>query len=126
MPDVTGWRVNAARTRLSAQPLSAQVIYKPATPGQRVDVVLRQYPKSGTLSSFDRVTLVLAKPLHGTVPRLAGLKVGNARAKLARLKLRAKVRFAAGKPGRVVAQFPRAGVAAAPGMTVHLRVGFSG
>jgi beta-lactam-binding protein with PASTA domain len=123
---VTGWKVDAARARLSAQPLQAQVIYKPASPGQRVDVVLRQFPKSGTLSSFDKVTLVLAKPLHGTVPNVVGLKLAKARSRLGKLKLRVRVGFDSGKPGRVVTQFPRAGVAAAPGMRVQLRVGAAG
>jgi membrane peptidoglycan carboxypeptidase len=126
VPDVTGWTVRAARTRLSAQPLSTQIIYKPAAAGQRVDVVLRQYPRGGTLSSFDKVTLVLAKPLHGTVPRLVGLDLRRARAKLRGLKLRPAVSFGAGEPGRVVSQAPRPGVAAAPGMTVRVKVGAAG
>jgi penicillin-binding protein 1A len=126
VPDVTGLEVAAARTRLSAQPLTAQVIYKPAAAGQRTDVVLRQYPASGTLSSFDKVTLVLAKPLHGRVPSVVGLKLAQARAKLGKVRLQTAVSFADGKPRRVVSQAPRAGVAAAPGMTIHLRVGKSG
>ena len=73
VPNVVGYSISAARVRLEAQPLTPQVIYKPAKPGQRVDVVLRQFPRAGTLSSFDRVTVVLAKPLHGTVPKLVGL-----------------------------------------------------
>jgi membrane peptidoglycan carboxypeptidase len=126
VPNVTGLRLTAARTRLSAQPLAAQVIYQPAAPGQRTDVVLRQYPKNGTLSSFDKVTLVLAKPLHGRVPKIVGLTVAEARRRLAKLKLEAAVRFGDGKPGRVLAQRPSAGVAAAPGMRVLLSVGKSG
>jgi penicillin-binding protein 1A len=126
VPDVTGWTVSAARSRLSAQPLSTQIIYKPAAAGQRVDVVLRQFPRTGTLSSFDKVTLVLAKPLHGTVPRVVGLRLGRARAKLSRVRLRAAVDFGGGKPGRVLSQTPRAGVAAAPGMTVRVKVGAAG
>jgi beta-lactam-binding protein with PASTA domain len=126
VPDVTGLKVDAARARLSAQPLSAQVIYKPATAGQRTDVVLRQYPKSGTLSSFDKVTLVLAKPLHGTVPSIVGLSLPQARAKLGKAHLHTAISFGHGKPGRIVSQAPRAGVAAAPGMTIHLRVGKPG
>jgi penicillin-binding protein 1A len=126
VPDVTGWKLGAARARLSAQPLQAQVIYKPASPGQRVDVVLRQFPQSGTLSSFEKVTLVLAKPLHGTVPNVVGLKLAKARSRLGKLKLRVRVGFDSGKPGRVVTQFPRAGVAAAPGMRIQLRVGAAG
>src|SRR5258705_13441333 len=126
VPNLIGWHVDAARARLSAQPLTAQVIYKPATPGQRIGVVVRQYPKGGTLSSFGRVTIVLAKPLHGTVPSIVGLNLRQARAKLHKLKLQSRIRFADGKAGRVVAQEPRAGVAAAPGMTVLLRVGKTG
>ncbi|MEP6812456.1 MAG: PBP1A family penicillin-binding protein [Actinomycetota bacterium] len=126
VPNVIGWRVDAAQARLSAQPLTAQVIYKPATPGQRVGVVVRQYPKGGTLSSFSRVTIVLAKPLHGIVPKIVGLNLRQARAKLHKLRLQSRIRFGDGKSGRVVAQEPRAGVAAAPGMTIRIRVGKSG
>jgi penicillin-binding protein 1A len=126
VPNVVGWRLDAARVRLGAQPLTAQVIYKPATPGQRVDVVLKQFPRAGRLSSFDKVTLVLAKPLHGTVPKIVGLNLRQARTKLRKVKLEASVRFGHGKPGKVVSQDPRAGVAAAPGMTVRVRVGAAG
>ena len=66
VPNVIGLRLDAARVRLEAQPLTPQVIYSPAKAGQRLNVVLRQFPKAGTLSSFGHVTLVLAKPLHGT------------------------------------------------------------
>src|SRR5438445_7353472 len=52
VPNVVGWHLDAARVRLAAQPLTPQVIYEPATAGQRVDVVVRQFPKGGTLSSF--------------------------------------------------------------------------
>ena len=117
VPNVVGWTVTSARTRLEAQPLTTQLVYKPATPGQRVGVVLKQFPAGGTLSSFDKVTLVLAKPLHGVVPKTVGLSVRAARLRLAKLKL---VPHVVGKKGRVVAQRPKAGVAAAPGMTVQL------
>jgi penicillin-binding protein 1A len=126
VPNLIGWSVSAARARLAAQPLNAQVIYKPAAPGERVGVVVKQFPRTGTLSSYQRVTLVLAKPLHGTVPKLVGLRLPQARAKLKKLKLRPAVELAAGKPGQVVSQKPRAGVAAAPGMTVRVQVGKAG
>jgi penicillin-binding protein 1A len=126
VPNVVGWRIDSARARLAGQPLTPQVIYKPAQAGQRVDIVLRQFPRGGTLSSFQKVTLVLAKPLHGRVPKLVGLSLRQAQRKLQRLRLRASVRFAAGKPGRVVSQTPQAGVAAAPGMTVLVKVGAAG
>jgi penicillin-binding protein 1A len=119
VPNVVGWNVDSARTRLASQPLSTQLVYKPASAGQRVGVVLRQFPDGGTLSSFDKVTLVLAKPLHGLVPKTIGLTLRAARTRLAKLKLVPQV---TGKAGRVVSQQPRAGVAAAPGMKVRLVV----
>jgi penicillin-binding protein 1A len=127
VPNVIGWHVAAARVRLAAQPLTPQVIYKPATAGQRTDIVLSQFPKTGTLSSFDRVTIVLAKPLHGTVPKVVGLAWPKADAKLRRLQLHVTVvRSGRGRLGRVLAQSPRSGVAAAPGMKVTLTLGSAG
>ena len=122
VPDVVGSTLPAARARLEAQPLTPQLVYKPATGGQRVGVVLRQFPKGGTLSSFDKVTLVLAKPLHGLVPQTIGLTLSAARKKLKHLKLVPAVAFGSGRAGRVVSQSPRAGVAATPGMKVLIVV----
>ncbi|HJX46580.1 MAG TPA: PBP1A family penicillin-binding protein [Gaiellaceae bacterium] len=128
VPNVVGWKLSSARVRLEAQPLTPQLIYKPATAGQRIGTVLRQYPAGGNLSSFDKVTLVLAKPLHGVVPLLVGLSLPAARTKLARLKLQPTVSFgtaakqAKAKAGHVLSQVPRPGVAAAPGMKVRLVV----
>jgi len=126
VPNVVGLRVARARTRISAQPLTPQVIYKPATAGERVGVVLRQFPRTGTLSSYGRVTIVLAKPMHGTVPRIVGLDVSRARAALRQHKLKFTVVSAPGKPGQVLWQKPAGGVAAAPGMTVRIKVGAAG
>jgi penicillin-binding protein 1A len=123
VPNVVGWRISAARVRLASMPLTPQVIYKPAKPGQRTDIVVRQFPSNGTLSSFGRVTVVLAKPLHGTVPKIVGLRWQKASPKLSRLGLHVTVLFGKGKPGRVLAQSPRGGVAAAPGMKVSVTVG---
>src|SRR5262249_303018 len=123
VPNVVGRNIAAARTRLEAQPLTPQLVYKPAAAGQRVGVVLRQFPAGGTLSSFDKVTLVLAKPLHGVVPRTVGLTLGAARTRLTKLKLVPRV---TGTSGHVVSQQPAAGVAAAPGMTVRLVVRSAG
>ncbi len=121
VPDVVGQRLAPAEERLRAQPLTPVPIYKPAAPRQRPGIVLRQYPPGGTLSSFDEVKLVLAKPLHGVVPSVVGLPLATARSRLARLQLRTRV-LPAGASGRVVSQTPRAGVAAAPGMIVRLAV----
>ncbi len=122
VPNVVGLTLASAQARLEAQPLTPQLVFQPASPGQRVGAVLRQFPSGGTLSSFAHVTLVLAKPLHGLVPRVVGLSLRLARARLARMGLSPTVRFGAGTPGRVLAQEPLAGVAAAPGMTVQLVV----
>jgi penicillin-binding protein 1A len=128
VPNVVGWKLPAARVRLEAQPLKPQLVYKPASAGQRVNTVLRQYPAGGNLSSFDPVTLVLAKPQHGLVPRIVGLSLPAARAKLTKLKLLPAVAFGVApkrtttKPGHVISQVPRPGVAAAPGMKVQLVV----
>jgi membrane peptidoglycan carboxypeptidase len=123
VPRVVGQTLKAAEARLALQPLTAEAVYKPARPLQRVDIVLRQYPAKGRLSSFDKVTLVVAKPLHGVVPKVVGMPLRNARAKLRRVKLAPRVgRWSEGPSGRVTAQTPPAGVAAAPGMKVMLVV----
>jgi penicillin-binding protein 1A len=127
VPNVVGLGINRARVRLSAQPLTPLVIYKPATPGEPVGVVLKQFPKTGTLESYGRVRVVLAKALHGVVPRTVGLDEQQARTLLETKKLKVTVVHGGkGKAGRVVAQKPNGGVAAAPGMTVRITVGAGG
>jgi hypothetical protein len=126
VPRVVGERLADAKARLEAQPLTPELIYKPAAPRQRVDVVVGQFPQRGTLSSYDTVTLVLAKPLHGTVPRVVGEQVAAARARLRARKLRPVVRVVPAerreRPGTVIEQTPDPGVAAAPNMPVMLVV----
>jgi membrane peptidoglycan carboxypeptidase len=117
VPSVIGSTYDEARARLAAQPLTPVVVYKPATAGQRVGVVVGQLPRRGRLSSYDKVTLVFAKPIHGVVPRVVGLKVAKAQRRLSKLDLRLEVR---GTGSRVVAQRPHWGVAAWPGMPVTL------
>jgi penicillin-binding protein 1A len=128
VPDVRGETLTAAKARLYQQPLLTTVVYKPARPGQRVTVVIGQIPLGGTLSAWDKVRLVLPKAQHGVVPRLVGLTVARARARLVRLKL--DVRLEGGRTGKIVAQQPHWGVAAAPGMrlvlSVERRVGKAG
>ena len=87
-------------------------------------IVLDQFPRKGRLSSYDKVTLVLAKPLDGVVPKVTGLSLDGARRRLqARGLVAAIERYAKGRAGRVLAQTPDAGVAAAPHMKVKLVVG---
>ena len=128
VPNVVGLGIDRARVRLSAQPLTPLVIYKPAAPGEPVGVVLKQFPQTGTLASFGRVRLVLAKALHGVVPRTVGLEEQQARTLLETKKLKVAIVHvrAKGKAGRVLAQKPSGRVAAAPGMTVRLMVGSGG
>ena len=123
VPDLVGQPVQAARSRLSGQPLTPSVVYKVAKPGQRLNIVLGQQPRKGRLSAYDRVTLVVAKPTHGVVPRLVGMPLERAQRKCERRGLKIEVEEASqGPPGRVVFQLPRAGVAAAPGMLVRIAV----
>jgi penicillin-binding protein 1A len=127
VPRVVGDTVRLALQRLVAQPLTPSYVYKPAKPGQRLNVVLAQYPSHGTLSSYDRVMLVVPRALHGVVPNVVGLKLRRARSTLRKLGLNVRVvRFTSGKPGRVVSQSPHAGVAAARNLEVRLIVGRNG
>ena len=124
IPRVVGMTLTRAKLRLAGQPLTSNLVYKPAQPRQRLDLVLDQFPRRGRLSSWDAVTLVLAKPLHGVVPHVVGLPVRQARARLRARGLVPMVeRFADGRAGTILAQIPNGGVAAAPGMKVRLVVG---
>jgi penicillin-binding protein 1A len=124
IPRVVGMTVARAKLRLAGQPLTANIVYKPARPKQRIDLVLDQFPRRGRASSWDTVTLVLAKPLHGIVPNVIGLSLRDARVRLRRHGLVASVeRFSDGRAGAVLAQAPVAGVAAVPRMSVRLVVG---
>jgi penicillin-binding protein 1A len=126
VPSVIGLGLDDATAALSSGPLRTQAIYKPALPGQRVGVVVGEIPRIGSyLLPFDTVRLVLAKPLHGTVPSVVGLPTQAALEKLASRRLKPTVDgLVADGSGteRVVSQQPRAGVAAAPGLGVKLVV----
>jgi penicillin-binding protein 1A len=128
VPDVVGENILRAKERLGLQPLKAQVVYRPAAPLQRTGVVVAQIPRRGTLSSYDKVTLVLAKPQHGVVPGVVGRPLLAAQRELKRMKLASKVvkTKPGGRAGRVLFQAPRGGVAAAPGMLVRLVVSRGG
>jgi penicillin-binding protein 1A len=124
VPDVVGDSLHQAQAVLAAQPLNATLVYRPAEPRQRVGFVVKQFPAGGGhLSSGGRVTLVLPKALHGVVPKLVGMTLDRARARLAPLKLEITT-SPSDVPGsaRIVAQSPRAGTASAPGMGIRLSV----
>jgi penicillin-binding protein 1A len=117
VPNVVGQTYADARARLEAQPLTPEVVYRPADPQETLGFIVKQIPPRGYLSSHSKVTIVLAKPTHGVVPRVVGLGLRAARPRLARLKLRPVVY---GRGSAIVRQAPRGGVAAAPGMLVRL------
>jgi len=124
VPSVVGQPVRLALQTLVASPLTPSYVYKPAEAGQKLGVVVAQYPKKGRLSSYDRVMLVVPRATHGVVPKVVGLKLTKARQRLRKLNLDPRVTsLTDGDPGRVLAQRPRAGVAAAANMTVKLVVG---
>jgi penicillin-binding protein 1A len=116
IPDVVGQPLAAARSRLQGQPLTPVVVYKPAKTGDRTGYVVGQFPRRGTASAYDKITLVAEKSLHGVVPRVVGMSVARARAKLARLHLAVHV----DGRGKVAKQSLRPGTAAAPGLEITL------
>ena len=71
------------RRASSGQPLTPAIIYRPAKPGERLGVVVGQFPQQGTASAYDKITIVLAKSLHGAIPKVVGLQL-SARAGEAR------------------------------------------
>ncbi len=121
VPRVVGMSVSAATARLLTQPLLTTIVYRPATPGEPLGVVIGQLPKLGaTLSAYDHVTLIVPKATYGAVPRLVGLTVPQARARLAKAKL--GIHLIGGQSGQVIAQSPAPNVAAWKGLRVTLTV----
>jgi hypothetical protein len=66
------------------------------------------------------VTLVLPKSLHGSIPKLVGLSLTRAQARIARLHL--DVRVEGGSSGKVTWHSRRPQTAAAPGLRLTLTV----
>jgi penicillin-binding protein 1A len=120
IPDTVGMTLADARSRLEGQPLTPQVVYKPARTGERIDLVVRQFPARGTASAGDRITIVLRKSLHNVVPDVVGLPLQRAEAKLAKARL--DVRTKGATRGKVIAQSIHPRTASAPGETIVLTV----
>jgi penicillin-binding protein 1A len=126
VPRVVGATIERAEAKLASMPLEAEIITRPAKPGERLDVVVDQYPKSGTLSSFDTVRIVIPKPDGElvAVPRVVGLTIERAREILTGRGLIPVVEsLAEGGGVRVLAQSPRVSITARRGTVVRLRVG---
>jgi penicillin-binding protein 1A len=120
IPDVVGQPLAAAKSRLAGQPLRATVVYKPAKAGDRVGYVVGQFPRRGTASAYDKITLISEKSRSGVVPSVLGMPLARAKAKLSRLHLTVQVQ--GGSTGRVVDQSRPPHTAAEPGATIVLRV----
>ena len=125
VPHVVGAKLSDAETQLVSMPLTPDVITRPAKPGERLGIVVAQFPKSGTLSSWSTVRIVVAKATHGTVPNLVGKTLQEARTILLKRGLVPVIEFGAARSEEAVvrAQSPRPGVAGGKGLEVHLRIG---
>jgi penicillin-binding protein 1A len=124
VPRVVGARLADAKARLLSMPLTAEIITRPAEPGEPLGRVVAQFPARGTLSTWDTVRIVVPKSTNGRIPDIVGFTVADARHRLARRDLAGFVEaYADGKPGVVLAQYPRAGLAATRNMTIRLIVG---
>jgi penicillin-binding protein 1A len=124
VPKVVGATLSDAQARLASMPLTAEVISRPAEPGERLGVVVDQFPKAGTLSSWDTVRIVVPKATQGVVPRVVGLSVQQAQEVLSGRDLVPVVEsLADGNAQVVLAQSPQGNVAAMRRMVVRLRVG---
>jgi penicillin-binding protein 1A len=120
IPYTVGMTLGDARAKLQGQPLTPQIVYKPARTGERIDLVVGQMPARGTASAGDKITLVLRKSLHNVVPNVVGLPLQRARLKLAKVKLQIEVE---GAPrGKVVTQSIHPRTASAPGEKIVLTV----
>ena len=124
VPAIVGARLDDAKARLLSMPLTPEIITRPAKPGEQLGRVVAQFPRRGTLSTWDTVRIVVPKSTNGRVPDVVGLDMATARHRLARHHIAGLVEaYADGKDGVVLAQYPHAGLAAARNMTVRLIVG---
>jgi penicillin-binding protein 1A len=124
VPDTIGRRLAAAETLLVKASLFPEIISRPAEPGERLGVVVDQFPKEGRLSSFETVQLVVAEAQEGVVPNVVGTRLEVAEERLVKRKLQTIVSETdEGEAGVVVSQTPLGRVAASPGMVVELTVG---
>jgi penicillin-binding protein 1A len=124
VPPVVGAKLADAKIRLEGMPLTVEVVTRPAEGGERLGRVVAQFPARGTLSSFDTVRVVVPVAVNGRIPDVTGLSLEAARQKLARHHLAGLVQtYAEGKPGRILQQFPKAGLASVENMTIKLVVG---
>ena len=126
VPPVVGLTIDDAEARLYGMPLTPELITRPAKTGERIGVIVEQFPKSGTLSSWSKVRIVTAQAMHGRVPKLVGLTIQQARKRLLKRGFVPEIvgGGSRGEEGLVVrAQRPKPGRAAGKGMTIRLTLG---
>jgi penicillin-binding protein 1A len=124
VPRVVGAKLQDAEARLLSMPLTPEIITRPAEPGEQLGRVVEQFPARGSLSSWDTVRIVIPKATNGRIPDVVGLSLTDARRRLANRDIAGFVdALVDGDPGLVIAQYPQAGLAATPNMTVRLIVG---
>ena len=102
VPDVRKLTLAEAEARVEAQPLTAELVYKPAAPLQRPGVIVDQRPRKGYRSSYDRIILVVSKATQGVIPNLVGRDIADARRRLKRLKLEPAITWVDGGTGKVL------------------------
>jgi penicillin-binding protein 1A len=124
VPNVVGLRLDDAKDQLYSMPLTAEIVWRRARPGEKLGRVTDQKPKSGTLSSWSTVRIFIPRSNNGRVPKVVGMDLGQARQRLANRRLGGLVQtyVDGGAENVVMAQFPRAGLAATRNMTVRLVV----
>jgi penicillin-binding protein 1A len=123
VPVVVGQSLESARARLSEQRLDVSLIRVPATRKLRPGTVVEQKPPGGFLSAGDTVRLSVATAQHGTLPNLIGSSYAEVANALRGKQLKLRVQTEEGRPGTVLRQWPRAGIAIEPGQTVVVVVG---
>ncbi len=124
VPHVVGAKLADAKARLLGMPLTPEVITRPAKPGEPLGRVVAQFPRQGTLSTWDTVHIVVPRASNGRIPEVVGLSVTKARQRLASRDIAGLIEaYVDGKNGVVLAQYPHAGLAAVRNMTVRLIVG---
>jgi penicillin-binding protein 1A len=122
VPDVRKLTLAEAQARVEAQPLTPELVYKPAEPLQQPGIVVDQDPRRGYRSSYDRLILIVTKATQGVIPNLVGRDIADARLRLKRLQLQPHITWVSGPAGKVVEQKTLPGLAAAPGVKVELVV----
>ena len=125
VPNVEGVVLSRAVERLEAEGFEVNVERQPSSDVQR-NVVIDQDPEPGArVENGSTVVITVSSGLPQVeVPRVVGLQLQEATARLSDAKLKWQVRevFSEREPGVVLRQTPTAGEQVAEGTTIELRV----